>query len=65
VLEHGRTGWLAKSADEMAELAIELLRCRQRLAQVSRAARRTWERRFTQARYHNELLSYFEELTKA
>jgi glycosyltransferase involved in cell wall biosynthesis len=55
VVEHGRTGFLVDSAEEMAHLAVELLQS-DRLAAISREARRVWEQRFTQERYQRAVL---------
>ena len=61
VIEEGRDGWLAGSTEEMAGRAIELLTGDpSRLAEVSRAARLTWCRKFTLNRYHEELLNAME-----
>ena len=61
VIEEGRDGWLAGSTEEMAGRAIELLTGDpSRLAEVSRAARLTWRRKFTLNRYHEELLNAME-----
>ncbi len=65
VLEHGRTGWLADSAGEMAQLAIELLSGgRARLHAVSQAARETWSRHFTLERYQREVLDALERVAR-
>jgi len=60
VIEHGRTGWLVDSVDEMARLAIGLLSDREKMTSVSRAARRSWEARFNQRRYQHDLLERME-----
>lgn len=61
VIEHGWDGWLADSTGEMAQLAIDLLRrTPAELAQISRQARESWERRFTLQRYHQELMAALE-----
>ena len=60
ILDHGRTGWLADSAEQMAALAIEALGNPRLAAQVSAAGRLEWERRFTQQRLHRELLDRIE-----
>jgi glycosyltransferase involved in cell wall biosynthesis len=57
VVDHGVTGYLAGSAPEMAERAIELIRHPARLAEMGRGARAAWERRFTLRRYRNEVLA--------
>lgn len=56
VIDHGRTGWLAGTLEEMAHQAISALRARDLMWQISQAGRRSWETRFTQRRYHQELL---------
>lgn len=55
VVEHGRTGFLVESVEEMARVAVELLRS-DRLAAISKEARRCWEQRFTQERYQRAVL---------
>jgi glycosyltransferase involved in cell wall biosynthesis len=61
VIEEGSNGWLAGSSEEMAVRAIELLTGDpSRLAEVSRAARLAWRRKFTLNRYHEELLNAME-----
>jgi glycosyltransferase involved in cell wall biosynthesis len=55
VVEHGVTGFLVDSAEQMANVAVECLRSGT-LASISRQSRQCWERRFTQQRYHHELL---------
>jgi glycosyltransferase involved in cell wall biosynthesis len=65
VVEDGRDGWLVDSTEEMARLAVELLRgSAERLAAISRQARETWERRFTLGRYHAELFEVLEKARK-
>jgi glycosyltransferase involved in cell wall biosynthesis len=57
VIEHGRTGLLVNSVDEMAACAIALLwgeaarRC-----SITRSAREAWQSRFTTGRYQSQLL---------
>ncbi|HTP36725.1 MAG TPA: glycosyltransferase family 4 protein [Candidatus Acidoferrales bacterium] len=56
VVEHGINGLLVDSAEEMARESIRLLTAGSALAgAISRAARDTWERRFTIARFHDEI----------
>ena len=63
VIDHGRAGWLADSVQEMAQLAVDLLRRdAQSLADVSRQAREAWCGNFTLERYHRQL---FEALERA
>jgi glycosyltransferase involved in cell wall biosynthesis len=59
VVDHGVTGMLAKSVEEMAECAIELLTGDRRAAMVA-AARENWERRFTLERYRREMMAAME-----
>jgi glycosyltransferase involved in cell wall biosynthesis len=61
ILEHGRTGWLSETAEEMARMAVEVLGDRERMAAISCAARQTWEICFTQERYQRELLHLMEQ----
>ena len=57
VIEHGRTGLLVNSVDEMAACARALLwgeaarRC-----SITRSAREAWQSRFTTGRYQSQLL---------
>ena len=61
VVEDGRTGWLAGSAEEMARLAIELLTGDPaRLAAVAQAARESWARNFTLEHCHRQVLEAME-----
>jgi glycosyltransferase involved in cell wall biosynthesis len=55
IVEHGVTGFLAGSVEEMASMAQTPL-----LAEMSRAACCRWEQRFTQERYHREVLEAIE-----
>jgi glycosyltransferase involved in cell wall biosynthesis len=64
VVEDGRTGWLAGSAQEMARLAIELLTGDPaRLAAVAQAARESWAHNFTLERWHRQVLEAMEQAT--
>jgi len=57
VIEHGRTGFLARSTEEMARCTIDLLRGgRERLCSISQAARDAWETRFTPECFQLRLL---------
>jgi glycosyltransferase involved in cell wall biosynthesis len=57
VIEHGRTGFLVRSAEEMARCAIDLLSgSRERLCSISQAARSAWETRFTPECFQLRLL---------
>lgn len=61
IIEHGRTGFLVKSVEEMAACAIALLwgdparRC-----SIARAAREEWQSRFTTGRYQSALIEAVE-----
>lgn len=57
VVEHRVTGFLVDSSEEMARLAIAVLR-NDGLAEISNAARQRWEQRFTQERYQREVLDF-------
>jgi glycosyltransferase involved in cell wall biosynthesis len=57
VVDHGRTGFLASSAEEMARMAIDLLAASpERRATITDAARESWRRRFTLDRYRQQVL---------
>ncbi len=60
VIEEGVTGQLAGSAEEMAALAIEVLRSPGRSEEMSRAARESWQRRFGLERYRREVAEALE-----
>jgi glycosyltransferase involved in cell wall biosynthesis len=55
VVEHGVTGFLVESAEEMARAVRPALNL-----EISRAARARWEQRFTQERYQGEVLAALE-----
>ena len=66
LIEHGVDGFLVDSTEEMAQLALELLgHSASALARVSAAARETWARRFTQARYRRDMASLLEGIAAA
>jgi len=66
VVEDGRNGWLAGSAEEMARLAIELLSGDpEKLTAASLAARESWRQRFTIGRYREQLLAAMERAAGA
>ena len=65
VIEHGRTGWLADSVEEMSQITIDLLCSPVRMVETSQAARQSWETRFTQCRYHRALLNRLEQSAAA
>jgi glycosyltransferase involved in cell wall biosynthesis len=61
IIHHGINGFLCDSVEEMAELAIELLRGdRIRLREVSQAARESWESHFTVERFQREVVRAIE-----
>jgi glycosyltransferase involved in cell wall biosynthesis len=61
VVEDGVTGLLARTSEDMAQRAIELLTGdTARLAAIAQAARESWARRFTLERYHQEILRAIE-----
>jgi len=61
VVEDGVTGLLARSSEEMARRAVELLTGDpRRLISVAQAARESWARRFTLERYHQQILRAIE-----
>ena len=64
VLEDGRTGWLAGSIEEMAGIAVEVLRNPERAAEVSAVARREWELRFTRHRFQEQVLDCMEQSSR-
>jgi len=59
VVDSGVTGYLAESAAQMAERAIELMRYPERRAAMALRARAAWEQRFTLGRHRNEVLAIF------
>jgi glycosyltransferase involved in cell wall biosynthesis len=61
VVDHGRTGLLVRSVDEMAHCAIELLSGDfARLCTITRAARESWRTRFTPECFELRLLRALE-----
>ncbi|MBV9747136.1 MAG: glycosyltransferase, partial [Acidobacteriia bacterium] len=60
VVDHGRTGFLVGSVEQMAAVAISLLSDESALRAVASAARKTWEARFTAERYQSLLLEAVE-----
>jgi glycosyltransferase involved in cell wall biosynthesis len=58
VIEHGRTGLLVNSVDEMAASTISLL-CGDtaRRCSIARRAREEWQARFTSGRYQSQVLT--------
>jgi glycosyltransferase involved in cell wall biosynthesis len=65
VVEDGRTGVLVSDAEEMARAAIELLRDGARYASIRAAARESWERNFTIARFREQVLRAIETAARA
>ncbi|HUB82340.1 MAG TPA: glycosyltransferase family 4 protein [Bryobacteraceae bacterium] len=64
VVEHGLTGMLVRSAEEMARLAVSLLTSdRERLFSMAAAARRAWEQRFTLAKFQQSVLQTLETVS--
>jgi glycosyltransferase involved in cell wall biosynthesis len=64
VVEHGVNGMLARSVEEMAEQAVELLSDGgERRRAMTAAARETWKRRFTLERYREAMLEIMEGCT--
>jgi glycosyltransferase involved in cell wall biosynthesis len=56
VVEDGRTGTLVRTAEEMAEAAVQLIGAPARRAEMASGARASWEARFTLRRFHEQLL---------
>jgi glycosyltransferase involved in cell wall biosynthesis len=62
IVEHGRTGFLATDASEMARLAIGLLCDAARGNAVSEAAHRAWETGFTLEKWQAAVLDFLTEV---
>jgi glycosyltransferase involved in cell wall biosynthesis len=61
IMEHGRTGFLVNTVDEMAATAIALLwGDADRRCSIVRAAREEWRARFTIERYQSKLMESVE-----
>jgi glycosyltransferase involved in cell wall biosynthesis len=60
VVEHGRTGLLVRSVEEMASAALELLGSPGRVRELAREARVCWQRSFTLERYRAEIAAALE-----
>ncbi len=61
MVQHGRTGFLCRTAAEMAEFAIELLsREPSRYQAVAQAAREAWRIRFTLERWQQQVAAEME-----
>jgi glycosyltransferase involved in cell wall biosynthesis len=65
VVEHGRTGFLVQSVDEMARTAVDLLSADPgRLDAVAQRARAVWETQFTPQRFQSRLLEAMESAVR-
>ena len=65
VVEHGVNGLLAKTDEELARHAINLMTGpSERIASMSEGARQTWTRRFTLARYQQQVLDTLESFAR-
>ena len=61
VVEDGVTGLLARTSEDMAQRALELLTGDpRRLISIAQVARESWTRRFTLERYHHQILRAIE-----
>jgi glycosyltransferase involved in cell wall biosynthesis len=60
VVEHGRSGFLARTVEEMARYSVTLLRDREQWAALADGARECWERRFTLERHRRDVVSALE-----
>jgi glycosyltransferase involved in cell wall biosynthesis len=60
IVEDGVTGFLTRSAAEMASKTIELLSNPPRRTSIATAARECWRRRFTLERYQHDVLAALE-----
>jgi len=56
VVEHGVTGVLVRSVEEMVRESVVLLSDRERRDSMARAARNAWERRFTKEKFQEQIL---------
>ena len=65
IVEHGVTGYLAQSTQEMARLAIEVLRNPWLRASVARRGLEHWRERFTLERYRSRILELLERAAQA
>ena len=65
IIRHGENGFLCNTAEEMAQITVELLSGDQgRLRQVSQAARESWMSRFTVVRFRREVMDTIEAITR-
>jgi glycosyltransferase involved in cell wall biosynthesis len=60
IVDQGRSGFLVASPEEMAQAAIGLIRDPGRRASMSKAARDSWQSRFTLDRYRAEVAAALE-----
>jgi glycosyltransferase involved in cell wall biosynthesis len=60
VVEHGRSGFLARTVDEMARYSVTILRDPEQRAALSDGARECWERRFTLERHRRDVVAALE-----
>jgi glycosyltransferase involved in cell wall biosynthesis len=66
VIEEGRTGFLARDANELAACAVDLLTdSSQRSASIAQAARKIWHQRFTLERFQRQALEAMEEAQRS
>jgi glycosyltransferase involved in cell wall biosynthesis len=66
VVEDGVTGLLARTTEDMARCAIDLLAGdARRLVSIAHAAHESWQRRFTLERYRHQILRAIEAATLA
>jgi glycosyltransferase involved in cell wall biosynthesis len=65
VVRHGFDGWLVQSAEEMAQLAVELLGDPRRLRAAAENARESWRTRFRLDRFQENLLEAVEGIARA
>ena len=63
VIEDGRTGFLARGVEAMAESAIRLLRDDERRMAIAAAGRESWEERFTLDAWRRAVLDYVAACT--
>jgi glycosyltransferase involved in cell wall biosynthesis len=64
VVENGRSGFLVRSVEEMADAAVQLLADADRRAAMSAMARELWERRFTLERFRREIAAALETVRR-
>lgn len=64
VIDHGRTGFLARSAQEMARFGVALLRDPGLRAEISANAHESWQRRFTLEQYRRDVVAEVENVLR-